>query len=917
MTKKAKRNLLATATYTISSIYDGQNGQDGKPGTPGAPGAPGEDKEYYDYSFMDGIKYWSTSYSTYNKPGSNVKVIGSAESKLGKNVLEIQNEIWLYSKNHIPIEQNKIYRFSFRVKQTVDPLNGSDKNKVYAGATTFDANGTRLSVNNGTYFIVSSQNVTVANGWKEYTVYMSTTSKSAIINGSNKTLCPAVKAFDTGTKTIKPMFIVNYSAGNGIVQVDGLKMEDYTQEWNALYELRNKLDSDSQSVFDALTDKGKIQGIYMKDGQLYVNGQYINAKNLRVQDASNNLTFGIDSSGNITIKPTTFTLTPSAANQTTFVNALNNNTSSTSTSNGIYLSGGKIYINASNIVVGTLDASKATIKNLNASNITTGTLSGARLAANAIDGKTITGATIQNAATNPTFKVTPAGALTCSNATITGGSFNIANKFKVDTAGNIVSTGTASLANGNFSIDSSGNITANKMTLNSGCTFKGAINVADKFKVDTAGNAITTGSVTASNLKVTGGSINIGSSFSVNASGTLTAKNVDISGTINGSVINGSTFISRTEHNDTSSTEPDPMESWSTKMEIIGSSLLSSYNGFRTEAHVKINGRDIELYEGSSWGSSSNKSKITPYGAEFGGGITASGRSYIKGNTGGTTWSDAQLELNSEGTGAVALSLHRPGYSHAAIVHDGTNSLKVNLNNGTHNIWHSGNLNPSSLSVNYANTSNWANGARFSEEWHSTAYGTSYLITGNGDQATWSTHNVILKTHWGLGVRDYTDTCNFLIDARTGNIFAAGYMMATKFNTSSDRRLKENITPINEKFEKFFMDLKPVNYNMINSDDGRLHNGFIAQEIEESMNKHAISYEEFAGLEKTRHISKDEIDVPVQILEDESDKDKIEYSLSYGEFTALNTHMIQKAFKIIEKQQAKIEELENIIKKMQ
>lgn len=305
MTKKAKRNLLATAMYTISSIYDGQNGQDGKPGT---PGAPGEDKEYYDYSFMDGIKYWSTSYSTYTKPGTNVKVIGSAESKLGKNVLEIQNEIWLYSKNHIPIEQNKIYRFSFRVKQTVDPLNGSDKNKVYAGATTFDANGARLSVNNGTYFIASSQSITVANGWKEYTVYMSTTSKSAIINGSNKTLCPAVKAFDSGTKTIKPMFIVNYSAGNGIVQVDGLKMEDYTQEWNALYELRNKLDSDSQSVFDALTDGGRIQGIYMKDGQLYINGKYINAYNLRVLDKSGNLTLGIDENGNVTIRATSLNI---------------------------------------------------------------------------------------------------------------------------------------------------------------------------------------------------------------------------------------------------------------------------------------------------------------------------------------------------------------------------------------------------------------------------------------------------------------------------------------------------------------------------------------------------------------------------------------------------------------------------------
>lgn len=942
----------SVTSYKWSKIQ-GPQGPAGTAGAQGPQGPQGEALETYDGTFSEGVKFWSTSYSNYAKPNTNTQIKTANTSMCGGKTLKITNDVWLYSKNPIPIEDGRIYKFIFRVRQLQNPTNDSTKNKVYAGATEFAHDGSRLSTNNGTYFVVSNASLPIKwnsmNGdsapvnynsakddqyiWTEYTKYMSTTSKAAI-SYANVVKFPAVNAFTSRTKYIKPMFIVNYSGGNGIVEVDSLIVKDVTSEYEAAKESANKLNNNAQEIWDKVTQEGKTQGLFIaQNGKVYINGEYINAKNLRVQDTNNNLTFGVDSSGNVTIKPTTFTLTPSAANQTTFVNALNNNTSSTSTSNGIYLSGGKIYINASNIVVGTLDASKATIKNLNASNITTGTLSGARLAANAIDGKTITGATIQNATTNPTFKVTPAGALTCSNATITGGSFNIANKFKVDTAGNIISTGTASLANGNFSIDSSGNITANKMTLNSGCTFKGAINVADKFKVDIAGNVTTTGSVTASNLKVTGGSINIGSSFSVNASGTLTAKNANIVGTITGSNINGSSFTSLKTENGTnykinidgatftSSTITDlESQSFIDRVEIKGSQI-DIYSGYTVGNYkgdnLRLHADDIHLIDGH--GQTIFRARANGESPSFTSdiGFTFGNRSYIKGDTGGTTWSDAQLELNSGGTGSVALSLHRPGYSHAAIVHDGTNSLKVNLNNGTHNIWHSGNLNPSSLSVNYANTSNWANGARYSEEWHSTNYGSSYLATGNGDQATWSTHNVILKTHWGLGVRDYTNTCNFLIDARTGNTFAKGYMMATKFNTSSDRRLKENITPINEKFEKFFMDLKPVNYNMINSDDGRLHNGFIAQEIEESMNKHAISYEEFAGLEKTRHISKDEIDVPVQILEDGSDKDKIEYSLSYGEFTALNTHMIQKAFKIIEKQQAKIEELENIIKKMQ
>lgn len=293
------RNLLAIASYTLSVVNDGAQGPQGP------QGPQGEAKDYYDGSFMDGKKYWSTNYSnTYAAPGNNVVVFKESTSKIGGNVLQIQNDTWLYAKNKICIEQNKIYKFTFRVRQIQDPLNGADKNKVYAGATTFNAVGDKLSANNGTYFVASSQGITVANGWREYTAYMSTSAKSALVGTDGKTLCPAVKAFDSGTVSIKPMFIVNYSGGNGIVQVDALTVEDYTQEWNALNIAKDKLNNNSQQVFDALTDNGKIQGIYMENGQLYINGQYINAKNLRVVDKNNNLTLGVDEDGNVTIRAT-------------------------------------------------------------------------------------------------------------------------------------------------------------------------------------------------------------------------------------------------------------------------------------------------------------------------------------------------------------------------------------------------------------------------------------------------------------------------------------------------------------------------------------------------------------------------------------------------------------------------------------
>ena len=61
-----------------------------------------------------------------------------------------------------------------------------------------------------------------------------------------------------------------------------------------------------------------------------------------------------------------------------------------------------------------------------------------------------------------------------------------------------------------------------------------------------------------------------------------------------------------------------------------------------------------------------------------------------------------------------------------------------------------------------------------SNTWHSNGWGASFLTTGNGDNATWDTHNVIFKTHWGIGIRDYRDVCSIVIDARTGTMHLKG-----------------------------------------------------------------------------------------------------------------------------------------------
>lgn len=114
-------------------------------------------------------------------------------------------------------------------------------------------------------------------------------------------------------------------------------------------------------------------------------------------------------------------------------------------------------------------------------------------------------------------------------------------------------------------------------------------------------------------------------------------------------------------------------------------------------------------------------------------------------------------------------------------------------------------------------------------------------------------------------------------------------------NTGSDRNIKKNINVLDSRIERAYMDFKPVSYMYKTLSNGivhdRVHYGFIAQDIELSVNKNGISNEE-AGF-----LCVDYLDEP-----NEYNSDKL-YSLRYGEIVSLNTHMTQKAHHRIDSQQ--------------
>lgn len=160
-----------------------------------------------------------------------------------------------------------------------------------------------------------------------------------------------------------------------------------------------------ERVFNALTDNGKQEGIYIQNGHLYINASYIksgqisadliNLKNINVTNSSGTSTFAIDNYGNVTLRPNTFALTNgdtiysvaedkastalSNANQYTdkalgaldigkmskqeIIDVLSDNSSN----KGLYLSNGNVYMNADYINTGELAGWEVGLKKLSAS----------------------------------------------------------------------------------------------------------------------------------------------------------------------------------------------------------------------------------------------------------------------------------------------------------------------------------------------------------------------------------------------------------------------------------------------------------------------------------------------------------------------------------------------------------------------
>lgn len=126
--------------------------------------------------------------------------------------------------------------------------------------------------------------------------------------------------------------------------------------------------------------------------------------------------------------------------------------------------------------------------------------------------------------------------------------------------------------------------------------------------------------------------------------------------------------------------------------------------------------------------------------------------------------------------------------------------------------------------------------------------------------------------------------------------WATIYAVTGSINTS-DKNEKKDIQELDEQYSKdIIMGLKPVSYKFIANDSNRTHNGFIAQDIEESLTSMGLTTQDFAAVCKWQKVyCEDGVnDIPIE--------GEYSYGLRYEE-------LIAPLVKVVQQQQQEIDTL--------
>lgn len=236
----------------------------------------------------------------------------------------------------------------------------------------------------------------------------------------------------------------------------------------------------------------------------------------------------------------------------------------------------------------------------------------------------------------------------------------------------------------------------------------------------------------------------------------------------------------------------------------------------------------------------------------------------------------------SSESSALKLTLNN-GYLTITNKSDGTTAFRVDEDGYTRcTICYAGNYFGKSMELtgNIVANDLTANGYLYCSEVHSSG---AVIIGADSESFYWAHGFQIARgTSWGgVCIGD---------DSQQLRLYGTSIWAAHSISTS-DENLKENFTTL-DQYEEFYMNLNPIGFNYIGDYDGKkTHFGFGAHKTEDILESEGYDADKFAVVTH-RPLAQEDIekrfgkDVEVDI--------ETEYGVSYTEFIALNTHMIQK-----------------------
>lgn len=231
---------------------------------------------------------------------------------------------------------------------------------------------------------------------------------------------------------------------------------------------------------------------------------------------------------------------------------------------------------------------------------------------------------------------------------------------------------------------------------------------------------------------------------------------------------------------------------------------------------------------------------------------------------------------------ALKLTLNN-GYLTITDKADGTTAFRVDEDGYTRcTICYAGNYFGKSMELtgNIVANDLTANGYLYCSEVHSSG---AVIIGADSESFYWAHGFQIARgTSWGgVCVGD---------DGQQLRLYGTSIWASHSISTS-DENLKENFTTL-DQYEEFYMNLNPIGFNYIGDYDGKkTHFGFGAHKTEDILESEGYDSDKFAVVTHRPLVQED---IEKRFGKDVEVDIETEYGVSYTEFIALNTHMIQK-----------------------